>query len=425
MNRDTLVLRVVLAVLVLALGAWLYTATEWVDAYVDAKPEGEAATNELYATQSLVRALGAVVVKREGLDVLPPTQATLVIGGLRRALVAEQDERLHQWVQQGGHLVVPGTMLHDEQFGDWLPIWLRDEDDDEPEAERAPAAVPLSEPATDEATAPVMSRWESGALVNGSACHDVLEIAMDTLDPTQTTETSRKWRLCSPHSHVLHSASTPVWGLQGPDGPEALRVAVGRGMVTVLGPDDIALKRHVLSADNAQVLVAALGLRSNSEVWFAGDGAPPSFLHWLWLHAWQAVTLSALALVAALWRAAARFGPRVADAGVGRRSVAEQVRGTAQFLRKRGGDALHKAQARALDDIAARYIPLYRSMDAAARAHAISQRTTLDSTALGRAMNRTLRRPPADLQAALQLLEAARRAVQAAGMQAPASSEAV
>jgi hypothetical protein len=167
-----------------------------------------------------------------------------------------------------------------------------------------------------------------------------------------------------------------------------------------------------------------MGLRPQAEVWFVADEIRPSFLHWLWTHAWQAVALSTLALTAALWRAAARFGPRVADAGVGRRSVAEQVHGTAQFLRKSGGDALHQAQARALEEMAARYIPLYRTMDAAARAHAICQRTSLDSTALARAMSPTLRRTPADLQAALQLLEAARRAVQAAGMQAPASFDA-
>ena len=401
MNRDSVVVRVVLAVLVLALGAWLYTATEWVDAYVDAKPEGEAATNELYATQALVRALGAVVVKRDGLKEMPPQRATAVITSMRWTAIAEQDERLQEWVEQGGHLLIPAYLLENDEFGDWLPI-ERTRGSKEP-------AVP----------------WSDGTLVKGSACRDVLEMAAPFAQAEQTAETGRKWRLCSLMSYALHSSEPPLWALQGPDGTEALRVAAGQGTVTVLGPSDIALRRNVLSSDNAPALFASMGLRPQAEVWFVADEIRPSFLHWLWTHAWQAVALSTLALTAALWRAAARFGPRVADAGVGRRSVAEQVRGTAQFLRKSGGDALHQAQARALEEMAARYIPLYRTMDAAARAHAICQRTSLDSTALARAMSPTLRRTPADLQAALQLLEAARRAVQAAGMQAPASSEAV
>jgi len=428
MNRNALIVRGLVALLVVVAGVWLVRATEWVDVYVDAQPQGEALTNELYATQSVVRALGATVVKGEGLDVLPPPHATMVLRSLRWTLQGEQDEHLRQWVEQGGHLLVPAYMLRDEQLGDWFPIGLKEDEnaEDEPASTGAAGTAPThhtADPETDAAPSPAVSRWESGQLVNGSACHDVLEMAVNPPDPIQLAETGRKWRLCSFTSYVLHSTSTPVWGLEGPDGPEALRVAVGRGMVTVLGPDDIALKRHVLSSDNAQVLVAALGLRKNSEVWFVGDGKPLSFLHWLWTHAWQALALSALALVAALWRTAARFGPRVADAGVGRRSVAEQVRGTAQFLRKSGGDALHSAQARALDEMAARYIPLYRTMDAAARTQAIAQRTTADSTALARAMNRALHRTPADLQAALQLLEAARRAVQTAGMQVRPDSE--
>lgn len=401
MNRDTLILRVVLAVLVLALGAWLFTATEWVDAYVDPKPEGEALTNELYATQALVRALGAVVVKRDGLKEMPPQQATAVITSMRWTAIAEQDARLQEWVEQGGHLLIPACLLEQDEFGDWLPI------------ERTRGS---GEPA---------APWSDGTLVNGSACHDTLEMAKPFAEAEQPTETGRKWRLCSSTSYALESSEPPLWALQGPYGTEALRVAVGQGTVTVLGPSDIALRRNVLSSDNAPALFAAMGLRPQAEVWFVADEIRSSFMLWLWTHAWQAVALSALALAAALWHASARFGPRVADAGVGRRSVAEQVRGTAQFLRKNGGDALYLAQARALDDMAARYIPLYRSMDAAARAQAICQRTTVDSMALARAMNRSLRRTPADLQAALQLLEAARRAVQAAGMQAPSSSETV
>lgn len=422
MNRNALIVRALFAMLVVILGVWLVSATEWVDVYMDAQPQGEALTNELYATQTVARALGATVVKREGLDVLPPQHATMVLRSLRWTLRGEQDEHLRHWVEQGGHLLIPAYMLRDKQLGDWLSIELKkEENDDEPNPARAAGgakATHTTGPETDAAPNRVVSQWESGQLVNGSACHDVLEMAVNKPDPAQLSETGRKWRLCSFTSYVLHSASTPVWGLEGPNGPEALRVAVGRGTVTVLGPDDTALKRNVLSSDNAQVLVAALGLQLMSEIWFVTDEKPRSFLLWLWVHAWQAVVLSGLALVAALWRAGARFGPQVADAGVGRRSVAEQVRGTAQFLRNQSGDALHLAQARALDEMAARYIPQYRSMDAAARAQAIAQRSAADSTALARAMNRTLRRTPHDLQAALQLLEAARRAVQAAGMQA-------
>lgn len=392
MKRDTLIVRVVLALLVLALGAWVFTATEWADTYVDPKPEGEARTNKLYATQQLLRALGATVVQRKGLEQMPPHQATVVITSMRWTAVAGQNERLQEWVEQGGHLLIPAYLLEQDGFGDWLPI---------------ESTNPNSQPA---------KPWNDGTLVNGSVCHDTLELIQPFAEAQESTPTGRTWRLCASSRLVLQSSEPTPWALQGPYGTEAMRLSMGHGTVTVLGPSDIALHRGVFPGDNAQILLAAMNLRPQGEVWFVTDEQHPSFLLWLWMHAWQALALSALALVAALWRAGARFGPRVADAEAGRRSVAEQVRGTAQFLRNSGGSALHLAQARALDETAARYIPMYRSLDATSRAQAIAQHTNIDSTALVSAMNSTLHRTPADLQAALQLLEAARRAVHAQGM---------
>ena len=55
----------------------------------------------------------------------------------------------------------------------------------------------------------------------------------------------------------------------------------------------------------------------------------------------------------ALWRGGVRFGPLTAASETARRSLAEQIRGTGQFvLRHGGGEALHAAAVRALNEAA-------------------------------------------------------------------------
>ncbi len=400
MSRENLVRAALAVALALVLG-WLVTATEWVTVDIPGKPTGEAASNSLYATQSLVRALGGTVVRRETLDGLPPPQATLVLTSAHWDLLPANVERLRQWVEHGGHLVIPGHMVQHLRFKEWLPVT------------RIEKTIRRDKPAQQPTAAP---KGTAGELVDGSVCHDVQEMDDAVAPPVPP----HVFRLCAQVSYFLKSTRVPLWHLDGPEGPEALRVAVGQGAVTVVVPSDIALKRAVLWADNAQVLVAALRLRPRSEVWFVVDEKRPPLGVWLWAHAWQAVVLGLLALAAAVWRNGARFGPLAAQAGSGRRSVAEQVRGTAQFLRKQGGDALHRAQLRALDEMAARYIPRYRDMalDRAARAQAIAQAAQLDHSALARALNPTLRRSAHDVQATLQLLETARRRLRESAMQA-------
>jgi hypothetical protein len=105
-----------------------------------------------------------------------------------------------------------------------------------------------------------------------------------------------------------------------------------------------------------------------------------------------------------------RFGPRAAVLPTVRRSVAEQIRGTAHFIRHHGSTALHAAQLRALHDVARPRIHGFDALIVGERAQAIAKLTSLDAHTLARAMNpelsAALSRHPG---AALALIETARR----------------
>jgi hypothetical protein len=407
-KRD-LLLRGLLVALVLGAVAWLASCTEWVEVDVPTPARGEAAKNPLYATQQLVRRLGATVATPTSLAQLPPPRATLLLTSWSWDLFPERAQRLKGWVDAGGHLVLYANNLDHEQLKGWLPIKQlapprrpRPDHDDSDESLDDDDDRGTPQPATP-ASGP-QARMPMAAL----PCHATVE--PDSL-PATYPDGNRRFKICSyvASGWKLQSTTPALWALQGPDGPLMLRAARGQGQVTVILPGGLLDNNRVLKADNGLAAVAALQARSGAHVWFVGEETRPSLLSWLWREAWVAVLLGGAALVLALWRGGRRFGPLAAASTPGRRSMAEQIAGTAQFLRREGPETLLAAQIRALETVARNHIPHYDRLDRTQRAAAIAKHTGLNASALGLALDKSLARRRVDLPATLELLETARR----------------
>lgn len=404
-----LVLKGFLLILLLALGAWVATATEWVEEEVPQPPRGEALTNELYATHQVLRQLGAKVVQPKELSAMPPPRATLMLSSWHWDLFPERERLLRDWVEGGGHLVLSADMLYNDRLEAWLPVKRLDNDEEDEEddvddhkaqAEHPPASAASSP------RGPARKRKEPD-------CELVVE--PDGVPPAYGER--RPYRLCGGRGYPRIKVRTATvewavesdWAHQYGRGPEAVRFSLGRGHVTVLTNERLFRNDQVLQGDNTLLVVAALQARKGQDIWFVGEEARPPLLEWLWDRGWAAVLMGGLALALALWRGAVRFGPLSATGQPGRRSIAEQVRGTAQFLRHTGAGALHAAQLRALEEAAQNHLRDYTRLDRNARAQAIAKATGLPADDLARALDRKLKRSDRDLPTILALLETARR----------------
>ncbi|HEY0820362.1 MAG TPA: DUF4350 domain-containing protein [Rhizobacter sp.] len=401
-------LRALIAALLVGVAVWVGSCTEWVEVEVPTPARGEAARNRHYVAQELLRRLGATVATPENLSRLPPAGATMLLTSWHWDIFPERAQRLQQWVEGGGHLVIFSDTLGQKQLKGWLPVKQlepprrrphdgTDEDDEEgededAEAEDVPAEAPL--PAA-------LRRLKV-------PCHAAAE-------PEGVTPhypgSARHYQLCGfVYSGWKLQANGPVaWSIDGRDGPLLLRVAKSRGTVTVIVPRGLMENDRVLEGDNGLATVAALQARRGAVVWFVTEESRPSLLAWLWQEASAVVLLAGAAIALALWRGARRFGPLAAQAATGRRSMIEQIAGTAQFLRKQGPEALLAAQVRALDTAARGHIRQYDALDRGQRAAAIARHTGQDAAALASALDRSLARKRHDLPATLELLETARR----------------
>lgn len=401
-------LRALIAAMLLGLVAWLASCTEWAEVEVPTPARGEAARNRHYAAQALLRRLGTTVATPENLAQLPPAGATLLLTSWHWDIFPERAQRLRQWVEDGGQLVIFSDNLNQKQLKGWLPVrWLEPPRRQKPRDDEAADAEENEDSDEDdiEAAEPrqmaVLRRLKI-------PCHDTAE--PDSVAP-HYAGTARHYKLCGfiYSGWKLQPNGPALWSIDGRDGPLLLRVAKGRGTVTVIQPVGLLDNDRVLQSDNGLAAVAALQARRGSTVWFVTEEARPSLLAWLWQEAAAVVLLAAAALVLALWRGARRFGPLAALAATGRRSMAEQIAGTAQFLRKQGPEALLAAQIRALEAAARSHIRLYDTLDRGQRAAAIARHTGQDAAALSSALDKSLARKRHDLPATLELLETARR----------------
>jgi len=373
MTRDNL-LRALALLLVLAAMAWLVTATEWFEEEVAMPARGEAAKNPLYAAQALARGLGASVARQEGLTEMPPPQATLVLISRHWDLFPQPEKRLHSWVRNGGQLVIPKSAMDLPSLENLVFI-----DDDE--VKRTPVTA---------------------------QCHDLSES-----HATRATEPPSRsaYRICAPlvGPALKAAGNTTLWAVQGQDGVEVVRVAVGRGSITVIGPWDLMDNAHLLREDNALLTVDALQLRAGSDVWFVAEEARSPLLLWLWQNAWPALVAGLLAIALAVWRGSVRFGVVIAPVGTQRRSMTEQVLGTAQFLHQHGGAALHAAALRALRETAQARLHHFAAQSVGDQARMLAAVTGLGEPELARALAPPAANGKQALSWQLELLETARR----------------
>lgn len=389
--------RVPAALLALGCGVWLVQHTEWVETRTPVPLSPEMERDGTQVAQTWLRQLGLQARRVDDLATLPPPGATLVLAAAPWGLFAGTPERVQRWVEQdGGHLVIDGSMVPHPEDESWLPVrWAvrRDALDDDEEVPRVRfdwCRVLEPPPAL------------GGAWGSREGFVSCLSPRLPLALPAQA-----RW--------ALHS---------GEMGIEAVRVPAGRGTVTASAswfafdardidePRNLS-NRGLLYGDNAALLAALVDARPGGEVWFVNRLKRPPLPLWLAQQAGPALALAAVALLLALWRGGARFGPLQAPPPQVRRSLAAQVRGLADFLFRHQPRTLHAAALRALDESARGHVAAWSRLDRSARAAALARAVGLPADRLAAALDPALPRSAAAWSDALALIETTRRALRA------------
>jgi hypothetical protein len=236
---------------------------------------------------------------------------------------------------------------------------------------------------------------------------------VDECHPLDEEGTHDSYLTCDIDSgQSLESRRKPDWSLRNAESNlVAGRVRIGRGSVTVISGVPFN-GRSLFSGDDGRLFVAATQLRRGDVIHFFTETDQPSLLALAWRLGWPVIALTAIALALGIWRDSVRFGPMAAPTDTARRSLAEQIRGTGQFTMRIGSTAaLHAATARALNEVAARYINAFEALPGAERMQALEKATGFEASSLAAALQHSGPGRTEHLRADLELLEAARRRI--------------
>ena len=360
---------------------WIGSHTYWEDVRVPMPPKGEALIDPFYAARRFAETLGART-SWDRLLVAPPAGAVVVLSGWHWSLGRTRRATLEHWVESGGRLVVDRLLLDPaDEFERWSGISRRYPENSAQQLSRA--------------TTP-------------DSCREVREELLQR--PSGSTGRGTLM-VCGLGLSWLETPRSPTWVLRDARGIQAIRVAVGRGSVTVVNAE-LFRWRELFDGDDDRVFVDATQLHRGDEVHFLTEDEYPSLLALTWHYAAPAVIAAAALIAALLWRAAIRFGPTTPPPHAARRSLAEQIRGSGRFaLRYGGGRELHAACVRALDEAARRRIGQYKGLPTEERVAAVARVTGFDQASLSDALHLPRRSTATHLDRSFALLEAARRAL--------------
>ncbi len=382
MNRDRWI-QLIVAVGLIALGVWIARHTYWDEITIDTPSKGEAARNRYYAVVHLAGSLGIRTAMIGSLAALP-ADGIVLVNDLDEDLHHESIETLQAWVQSGGRLIIGGgTLEASEALQSWSGI--------------KPVHRFLQTPRTAAATGP------RTALHPQDDCKP-MTVRIDGV------AAGGALTLCNGLQNGLASERLPSWSLSGAAANQVLRVAIGRGELTVIGPILMLSNAGLVKQDHAQIFVAAAGLRHGDELRILSRTRAAPLPVLLWRFAAPAIVFLALALILLILRHLPRFGPPLPVISPIRRSLAEQIRAHARFAwRTRRLQSLRAAIRRALDETAQRQIAGYALMGPGRQAQALAASTGIDAATINAALVTGPAGTVNEHRAAIMLLEACRR----------------
>jgi hypothetical protein len=315
--------------IVLALGLagiWLLYNLELVPQRVWTGFQGEAKRNPWYAAEQLIARMDGRVHAAKSVPALKALPAEGVLFLPRRLGAINRDEQLKllQWVEAGGHLIV------------------------EAEAPRQPDpildALGMNRKMVDTRRA---ARFAE-AMFPGATTALKVEIS--------------QWRTLE--------AKDAAFALKGRDATWLVHAKRGAGRVTALTDLNFAGNMQIRHFDHAEFLwqLTQLSPRPGAVAFFHSP-VKLSLAAWLLEHAWAVLAAAALLLAAWLARIVPRFGPVAPDPEPARRRLLDHLRASGRFQWAAGGG---RELAEAARDAALRRVmralPDFAALDADARA---------------------------------------------------------
>ena len=299
------------ALLLIALGAYLYARAVPYQEIIDHGPSPEARANPYLAAEHFLRKQGLSVSHANGLDALPtlePRQHSLLLFGDRSGMTPRQIDQVLNWTRAGGRLLFVAESIWDEKLGQSRDLLLdrvqvrqlltRDLKDPPPDVEKDPQPK-LTKLYLEDEDAPAYATFDT---------------AFHLEDPHNLAQA---WANSARATHMM-------------------QLNHGLGSIIVVTDADLWKTPNIDQYDNAWLLWyltadTRVTLLFNTD----HDNLPTLLLRYF---PQALVALIALVLLG-LWHVGVRQGPLIEPAPNARRQLHEHLRASADFTWRRADQA--------------------------------------------------------------------------------------
>ena len=352
---------VLIAVLLSALGLYLYLKATPYAAEIDHGPSPEAKANPYLAAEHFLQKRGLSVSHANSLDVLPnlePRQNSLLLFGDRSNMTPRQIDQLMNWTRAGGRLLFVAQSLWNEKTGQSNDLLLdrvqvhqslsKDLKDPPPEGEPDDPYPNLTKLYLENEDAPAYASFDT---------------AFHLEDPKNLAQA---WANSAKATHMM-------------------QLSHGLGSIIVVTDADLWTAPAISEYDNAWLLWY---LSADTDVTLIYSTAHDGLLTLLWRYFPHAI-VALLALIGlGLWHVAVRHGPLQAPAPSGRRQLQEHLRASADFiLRHNGQHTLLQALQQDVLRRARRRYPGFDQLNVAEQWLVLSRLTRQPTRAISQALS--------------------------------------
>ncbi|BAN46939.1 DUF4350 domain-containing protein [Metapseudomonas resinovorans] len=345
---------------------------------VEHGPAPEVLGNPYLAAEHFLRKRGLAVTRADGLEVLdklPSAGHSLLLLGSRSRMTPRQADRLLQWASKGGHLLFIAERLYDEKVGesgdllaDRLGIQQYETRDLDKGSDKA--AEPDGEQ-PEEAADSDQARAEEDPFP------ELTKLYLEN-------EQAPAYASFDPDFHLFDSQNRAHAWANSAKATHMLQLNHGDGLVTVLTDGWIWQNRDINEYDNAWLLWY---LTQDSDVTLLYRAERDSLASLLGENFAEALVALALLIVLLLWHVGQRQGPLQAPASRSRRQLEEHLRGSADFLLRRSGQAsLLQGLQRDIQRRARHRHPGFERLPVAEQWQALGRLTRLPPSAISQAM---------------------------------------
>ncbi|MDH5572186.1 MAG: DUF4350 domain-containing protein [Gammaproteobacteria bacterium] len=377
----------------------------------------KALQNPYLAAEQYLHKLGMPVISSNSFEKLKhlPEGGTVFISNGSKVLTAKRVDKLLQWVNNGGHIIIAAPVYNKDKPDALLTKFnVENHPVENNKKSKVKGQKKLSTRMEELNKLNGIKNYNADKLDNNIPDDEITRLKFTDLDTDIEINFSPKTHLTHPALYADDNDTltepTPSYWIGSEYGVHFMQFDVGDGLLTVISDKGIWDSHNIGTLDHAYLIWTL----SNhfSEVILLYGAQMPSIFNFFWKYAFETILSGSIFLLAWLIFKGRRFGKIHPQTSGAHRSIAEHIQASSNYLwRNRKFEQLLQPVRQDVIQHLHKYFPSYSYLDHNEKIHLISEHTKIDTEQIELALMNSSDNNSQDFQHIMSTLQKIRNAI--------------